>query len=87
MPPLTFHCSKDGGGFDLCASPLEITAAGVGQHTISVIATDLFGRVDPTPAIFTYTVVPAPVVDGDGDGVPDADRQLPGGREHRSGRC
>jgi hypothetical protein len=41
-----------------CLSPQFFTGLSVGQHTFEVQATDGDGNVDPTPAIYTWTVLP-----------------------------
>jgi hypothetical protein len=41
-----------------CLSPQFFTGLTVGQHTFEVQATDGEGNVDPTPAIYTWTVLP-----------------------------
>jgi hypothetical protein len=41
-----------------CLSPQFFTGLAVGQHTFEVQATDGDGLVDPTPALYTWTVLP-----------------------------
>jgi hypothetical protein len=41
-----------------CLSPQFFTGLGVGQHTFEVQALDEEGLVDPTPATYTWTVLP-----------------------------
>ena len=48
-----------------CTSPATYTGLGLGQHTVTVGATDAAGNVDPTPAVHSWQVVappPAPTV-------------------------
>ncbi|MBK8903182.1 MAG: right-handed parallel beta-helix repeat-containing protein [Anaerolineaceae bacterium] len=60
-PGSTFACDLDGGGFASCSSPQAYTGLSAGTHTFTVQATDLAGNTDPTPAVFTWTITPAPV--------------------------
>ena len=53
--PSSFACTVDGGAAAPCTSPFEITVV-EGDHTFSVVATDLAGNVDPTPATAAWTV-------------------------------
>jgi hypothetical protein len=41
-----------------CLSPQFFTGLGVGQHTFEVQALDGDGLIDPTPAVYTWTVLP-----------------------------
>ena len=52
----TFRCDLDHGGFVACSAPQSYTGLSVGSHTFSVEAVDRLGRVDATPATFTWTV-------------------------------
>jgi hypothetical protein len=54
-PTATFTCSKDGGPFAGCISPLTLTKLKIGLHTFQVQAT-AGGVTDPTPAIFDWTI-------------------------------
>jgi hypothetical protein len=56
----TFECSLDGVSFAPCTSPAEYAGLTAGSHTFAVRATDLASNQDPTPASFTWTVVPPP---------------------------
>ena len=57
----TFACSLDGAPFTACTSPVSYTGLAVSTHTFSVQATDAAGNTDPTPAVFSWNVGPAPV--------------------------
>ncbi len=59
-PPgsLTFECRLDGGAWVACSSPKVYTGLGFGFHTFEVRAIDGSGNVDPTPASYTWEVVP-----------------------------
>ncbi|RMF40690.1 MAG: DUF11 domain-containing protein [Anaerolineae bacterium] len=52
----SFECQLDGGGFAACASPQAYTGLAEGLHTFDVRAVDLAGNLDPTPAVYTWTV-------------------------------
>jgi len=54
-PTATFTCSKDGGPFAGCISPLTLTKLKIGLHTFQVQAT-AGGVTDPTPASFDWTI-------------------------------
>jgi predicted Ser/Thr protein kinase len=53
----TFECQLDGGGFEPCTSPTTYSDLSDGVHTFEVMATDVAGNTDPTPATRTWTVV------------------------------
>lgn len=53
---VTYECSLDGSAFLPCATPTSITGLSDGPHTLAVRAIDGAGNVDPTPAIYTWTV-------------------------------
>jgi hypothetical protein len=55
----TFICSLDSAGFAPCSSPYTRTV-GSGQHAFQVVAVDLAGNADPSPASFTWVVDTAP---------------------------
>jgi uncharacterized protein len=55
---LTFECRLDGGPWVACSSPQIYTGLGFGFHTFDVRAIDEAGNVDPTPASYTWEVVP-----------------------------
>ncbi|MDP1825371.1 MAG: Ig-like domain-containing protein [Archangium sp.] len=57
--PVTFTCSLDGAAFTPCASPLDVTAAGDGNHTLVVRATDAAGNTGEATRSFQVT---APIV-------------------------
>lgn len=59
-PYLTYQCQLDGAGYAACDSPITYTGLGLGAHTFDVRAIDLQGNVDPTPASYTWTIVPPP---------------------------
>ena len=61
--PATFQCRLDGGSLQPCSSPWTRTSLSQGDHTVEIVATDLFGNVDPTPESWTWRVDSvAPVV-------------------------
>src|SRR5438132_1820590 len=54
----TFACRLDASAFAACASPKSYSGLADGSHTFRVRATDPAGNTDPTPATYTWTVVP-----------------------------
>jgi parallel beta-helix repeat protein len=60
VPGSTFECAIDEAAFAPCASPVELTGLGLGEHTFEVRATDPEGEADPTPASFEWDVVAPP---------------------------
>ena len=52
----TFECSVDGGAFNGCASPLDLTGLSVGEHTVGVRAVNEHGMADATPATIGWAV-------------------------------
>jgi hypothetical protein len=60
----TFRCKLDAGGpygFSPCTSPRTTGHLADGAHTLQVVAKDLAGNVDPTPASRSFTVKTAEV--------------------------
>jgi hypothetical protein len=80
-PAVTYECSVDGGAFTPCVSPFTVSGLGPGPHTIEVRAVDADGRVDPTPARWTFDVPGVAggvsVTDVDRDRIPDSEEVLP----------
>jgi hypothetical protein len=56
----SFRCQLDAGALVSCTSPVTYNALAEGSHSISVVATDSLGNVDPTPAVRTWTVDTTP---------------------------
>ena len=54
----TFECQLDGTGWQSCTSPQAYPTIVVGPHLFEVRATDAAGLTDPTPAAYSWTVVP-----------------------------
>ncbi|NNF56077.1 MAG: DNRLRE domain-containing protein, partial [Acidimicrobiales bacterium] len=54
----TFQCQLDGAPATPCTSPLTYPSLSLGSHTFSVAATDVASNTDPTPATYTWDVVP-----------------------------
>ncbi len=62
-----FACSLDGAPFAPCASPITYSSLELGTHTLGVVAHDVAGNVDATPASRSWTVTavaeaPAPAL-------------------------
>jgi parallel beta-helix repeat protein len=56
---LTFECRLDEQAFVSCSSPVDYVDLAVGSHTFQVRAVDGGGLADPSPATYTWTVLPA----------------------------
>lgn len=54
---VTYECSLDGQPYAPCQSTYTVNP---GQHTLSARAVDEAGNVDPTPAVYTWTVTEPP---------------------------
>jgi hypothetical protein len=54
----SFACRLDASAFAPCVSPQSYSGLGLGTHSFQVRATDAAGNTDPTPASYTWTVVP-----------------------------
>jgi hypothetical protein len=52
-----FECKLDGKPFKECSSPHAYKGIGPGKHRFRLQATDSVGNIDPTPAIWKWTVV------------------------------
>ncbi|MDD5223898.1 MAG: hypothetical protein PHE84_07895 [bacterium] len=52
----SFECDLDGGGYSICTSPRGYSGVADGQHLFSVRAVDISGRVDSSPATFSWKV-------------------------------
>ncbi|MCX5867427.1 MAG: hypothetical protein NT009_08115 [Proteobacteria bacterium] len=52
----SFECDLDGGGYAICDSPHGYTGIADGQHVFSVRAVDISGRVDSSPATYSWKV-------------------------------
>ena len=53
-----FECSLDGADFTYCSSPHEVEGLTVGPHVFEVRAMDPSGRVDTTPDLYEWLVIP-----------------------------
>jgi hypothetical protein len=75
----SFTCVIDADTVVACTSPFSPAGFAVGAHTLRAFAIDVYGRVDNSPALTTFTVAPLtpPVTDADRDGVPDASDNCP----------
>ncbi|HSF97837.1 MAG TPA: right-handed parallel beta-helix repeat-containing protein, partial [Ornithinibacter sp.] len=56
---VTYTCSIDGSDA-ACTSPVTFSGLAVGTHEFEVVATDVDGLTDPTPATWTWVVTAAP---------------------------
>jgi hypothetical protein len=72
----TFFCGVDDGPSAACGNPFAPAGLAPGAHSVRALAQDVYGRTDSTPATAGFTVVP-PVVDSDGDGVPETSDNCP----------
>ncbi len=57
-PTATFKCSLDDAAYAACSSPITYARLSAGSHTFRVEAIAPSGDADPTPASFTWTIVP-----------------------------
>ncbi|MCB0144559.1 MAG: hypothetical protein KDE50_32055 [Caldilineaceae bacterium] len=55
---LQFACRLDGGPFLPCVTPYRYHGLTAGLHTFEVQAIDTVGNIDPSPAQFTWEIVP-----------------------------
>ncbi|MFL6036057.1 MAG: FG-GAP-like repeat-containing protein [Gaiellaceae bacterium] len=56
----SFTCSLDGATFAACSSPAGYHGLAAGNHTFRVEAIDASGGVDPTPAVYAWTIETPP---------------------------
>jgi hypothetical protein len=56
--PGYFECSFEGRGFRVCRSPLTIRPLVGGRYELAVRAVTAAGEADPSPASFSFTVLP-----------------------------
>lgn len=62
----SFECDLDGGGFAPCVSPHPLAGLTDGPHLFTVVATDLAGNSDDTPASHAWevnTLIPEASID------------------------
>ncbi|MFL5358524.1 Ig-like domain-containing protein [Archangium sp.] len=55
-PRSSFACGLDGADFTACASPLTLEGLGAGAHRLRVVARDVAGNVDKSPAEYSWTL-------------------------------
>ena len=55
-----FFCDLDGLGFSLCESGISFSGLIDGAHTFEVVAQNLLGLTDETPALYEWTVAVPP---------------------------
>jgi hypothetical protein len=66
---VTFQCSVDGGIYGACTSPFNTSTLSLGPHMFAVRAVDAVGNIDPTPAIYSWTIESGlPPTDREGSG-------------------
>ena len=75
----SFACAFDGAGLAPCPNPVSLLFVPPGQHTLQAAATDVYGRMDPSPAALAFTIAPqfTPPPDSDKDGLPDTSDNCP----------
>ena len=56
----SFQCQLDGSAFAPCTSPKSYTGLSNGEHSFRVLASDGKGNIDPTPALYVWTIGSAP---------------------------
>jgi thermitase len=61
-PGSSFRCSLNGTPFKACSSPAMLSGLAVGTHLFRVRAVDAEGNEDATPAEFSFTVEPNPLI-------------------------
>jgi hypothetical protein len=54
----TFQCKLDGKPFKGCRSPFTTKRLNFGKHTFKVRARDKSGKLDPSPASYSFNVIP-----------------------------
>ncbi len=57
----TFECSLDASPYAACTSPLALTGLPSGAHQLAVRAVFSLGKVDATPALYDWSVLPQPL--------------------------
>jgi hypothetical protein len=72
-----FLCRFDSGNFFVCASPFTPSPLSEGEHTLQVVATDVAGNFDNTPAEVTFRVDTGGPGPGPGDGPPPGSQTTP----------
>ena len=55
----SFTCQLDSGAWATCFSASYYSGLSVGAHTFRVRATDVAGNVDPSPALWSWSVLPS----------------------------
>ncbi|OGR04487.1 MAG: hypothetical protein A2284_11090 [Deltaproteobacteria bacterium RIFOXYA12_FULL_61_11] len=58
QPGATFQCELDKLGFEVCESPKSYSGLTFGEHTFLVYAIDVAGVKDPSPASWTWEIIP-----------------------------
>ncbi len=56
-----FECKLDGGRFKSCRSPFTTRRLQLGRHSFKVRARDSSGKADPSPAAYSFKVIPRDV--------------------------
>jgi uncharacterized repeat protein (TIGR01451 family) len=63
--PVTFQCSLDGTGYTACAAIFTLTGLSAGDHTLAARAVNRRGRIDPSPASYSWRIDAAPAAQND----------------------
>ncbi len=59
---VTFECNLDGAGWVQCSSPFTISELKPGLHILQIRGIDSYGRIEPEPTMYSWTVVEGELV-------------------------
>jgi hypothetical protein len=55
---VSFECRIDARPYRRCGSPFTARRLGSGHHTFKVRAVDGSGQINPSPAAYSFTILP-----------------------------